>query len=134
MLKYDHFTKTGSGQSERKLQNQRPVFVQNLVWLNGHNHYHHNGLSNIRRFHTDVRNGDDSSPGSGSEEVKTAAAAAAAPGGCSGGPISAAEFERVHAESSDASRNSRKHTDMMIQNSFAAVGAGPNRFILGWDS
>jgi hypothetical protein len=84
MLKYDHFTKTGSGHTERKLQNQRPVFVQNLLWLNGHNHYHHNGLSNIRRFHTDVRNGDDSSPGTGSEEVKTAAAAAA-PGGCGGG-------------------------------------------------
>ena len=106
-----------------------------VVWLNGHNHLYHNDLASIRRVALDWANAEDSTD-DGHLHVQADGV---------GGPIPAAEFERLNqckgiwgkeffGDGDRKFTDTLKHRNMISQNAFAVVGAGAHRFVLGFDS
>ncbi len=106
-----------------------------VIWLNSHNHEHHNDLASIRRTALDSANAND---GTDDNNLRVQADGV-------GGPIPAAEFERLNQRKDiwggrgflgreRKFTDTRKYINMILQNAFAVVGAGPHRFCLGFDS
>lgn len=106
-----------------------------VVWLNGHNHLYHNDLASIRRVALDCANAEDSTD-DGHLHVQADGV---------GGPIPAAEFERLNqckgiwgkeffGDGDRKFTDTLKHRNMISQNAFAVVGAGAHRFVLDFDS